>query len=557
MSSSKIDLGSPSIVIRNSLVVDGTGRQAYSADVAVTGDRITAVGTVSANGVAEIDAEGKVLAPGFIDVHTHYDPQLCWDKLATPTPEHGVTSLIMGNCSVGLAPVAPDAHEQVVGWFTSVEDMDADLLRGNIRFNWESVGEYLAKLRPGLGPNVGVFVGHAVIRAYVMGAASQQRVATDEEIQRMVEVLRDSLEAGAFGLSFTYNHLDHHGQELPCYYADRREIFALLHEVARADRMVEVSPDFRQEGRALHAYDLFGELSIETGARVTLSPLLIIRGSSWRERLDRLEMWRAKGAKVFAQTQVRPLDMTIDLSKGALLFGKTPLWRSIMDQSVKGKIALLSDPGNRDAINAETDEIAAAVRNLFVRTTFSDRNTVYRGRSLKEIAKSEGRRLGDVLVDIVLADEIRTEFTLTGLVHADAVEVGALLKHPAIHIGSADAGAHITAFSGAGDTCYLFEKFVRAENLLSLEHAVKRLTSDIARDWGLTDRGEIAVGRFADLVLFDPATIAREPEEWVNDLPGGGGRYVRKARGISKVIVNGEIVVAEGEYTQARPGQLL
>lgn len=550
-------MDSPSIVIRNALVVDGTGRQAYPADVAVTGDRISAVGTVAVDGNVEIDAEGMVLAPGFIDVHTHYDPQLCWDKLATPTPEHGVTSIIMGNCSVGLAPVAPGAHEEVIGWFTSVEDMDADLLHENVSFGWESVSEYLAQLRPGLGPNVGVFVGHAVIRAYVMGPASQRRTATDEEIQKMVDVLREALEAGAFGLSFTYNHLDHRGHELPCHYADRREIKALLQEVARADRMVEVSPDFRTNGNAIHAYDLFGELSLETGARVTLSPLLIIRGNGWQERLERLEMWRAKGAKVFAQTQVRPLDMTIDLSKGSLLFGKTPLWRSIMDQSVEGKTALLSDPGNRDIINAETDEIAASVRNLIVRTTFSDRNAQYVGQSLKQIAASEGRRLGETLVDIVLADEMRTEFTLTGLVHADVNAVATLLKNPAVHIGSADAGAHITAFSGAGDTCYLFEKFVRSEKLLSLEHAVQRLTSDIARDWGLTDRGEIAVGRFADLVLFDPETIAREPEEWVNDLPGGGGRYVRKARGVSKVIVNGQILLAEGEYTPARSGQLL
>ena len=179
------------------------------------------------------------------------------------------------------------------------------------------------------------------------------------------------------------------------------------------------------------------------------------------------------------------------------------------------------------------------------------------GHNLQELADQQGRRIGAVLIDIVAADRLETTFTLTGVVHANPQHVIQLLDHPYMHIGSADAGAHITVFSGAGDTCYLFEKYVRDEKLMTLERAVQRLTSDIARDWRLVDRGEIAPGKFADLVLFDLATISREPEEWVNDLPGGGGRYVRSARGIDKVIVNGQVLVDNGDYTEARPGTLL
>jgi len=548
-----------SLVIRNALIVDGTGGPAFTGDVGVAGDRIVAVGQVSARGTEEIDAAGKVLAPGFIDVHTHYDPQLCWDKLATPTPQHGVTSLIIGNCSVSLAPVAPDARDMMIGWFSSVEDMDAGLLGENVPFAWETSAEYLENLRHGLGPNVGAFVGHAAIRAYVMGPASQQRAATADEVTAMVRVLREALRAGCFGLSFTYNHLDHHGQELPCLHADRTELAALLREVADQDRMVEVSPDFRSGADTIKYFDLFGELSLETGCRVTLSPILVIGGKdgAWRDRLARLEYWREKGANVFGQTQVRPLDMTINLAQGAVLFGKTRLWRSFMDQPLDGKIAMLENPADRATLVDEADSFAATISKLVVQHVVAEANRHYVGHGLKTLADREGRRIGDILVDIVRADRLETTFTLTGVVHANPKHVIQLLDHPCMHIGSADAGAHITVFSGAGDTCYLFEKYVRDEGLMTLERAVQRLTSDIARDWKLTGRGEIATGKFADLVLFDLEKIGREPETWVEDLPGGGGRYVRAARGIDKVIVNGQILVDDGQYTNARAGQLL
>jgi N-acyl-D-aspartate/D-glutamate deacylase len=548
-----------SLVIRNARIIDGTGSPAFTGDVGVDCERIVSVGKVPARGATEMDAAGKVLAPGFIDIHTHYDPQLCWDQLATPTPEHGVTSLIIGNCSVSLAPVAPEAKDTMIGWFSSVEDLDTELLRRNVSFTWETSAEYLDRLRQGLGPNVGAFVGHAAIRAYVMGGASQERAACEDEVAAMTGILSDALKAGSFGLSFTYNHLDHNGRELPCAYAGRAELAALLRETARQGKMVEVSPDFRAGADTLKYFDLFGELSLETGARVTLSPILVIGGEHgpWRERLARLEYWREKGATIYGQTQVRPLDMTVNLAQGAVLFGKTPLWRSFLDLPLEGKIATLDDDEHRAKLVDETDTFAASIAKLVVQRVVAAANRRYLGRSLKALTDASGARIGEVLVDILRADRLETTFTLTGVVHANPKHVIQLLDHPYMHVGSADAGAHITVFSGAGDTCCLFEKYVREEGPMTLERAVQRLTSDIARDWKLTGRGEISPGKYADLVIFDPETIGREPETWVNDLPGGGGRYVRKARGIDKVVVNGQVLVDNGQYTDARRGQLL
>jgi N-acyl-D-amino-acid deacylase len=549
-----------SLVIRDALIVDGTGRPGYGGDLAVSGDRIAAVGHVDGAADQEIDAQGKVLAPGFIDIHTHYDPQLCWDRTATPSPEHGVTSLIMGNCSISLAPVRPADRRRVIHLFGSVEDMEGRLLESTIPFGWETVPQYLDYLRGSLGPNVGMLIGHSVLRLYAMGADAQRRAATPEEAGLMCAVLAEGLDAGAFGMSITYSHLDEDGGQLPCHYAERGELLALMRTMADHGRgLVEVSPQPLGGGDALDYVDLFAGLSLETGVTCTLSPILHLPMAPARchQMLDRFVEWRARGAPVFAQTQTRPLDMTIRLDKGSVLLGKGTTWRRLMGLETAERIAAFADPSNRDALFAEASDNVSLFDNIIVRQSACPGNREYLGRSLREIADTIGRRFSDVLIDIALADDLSTEFGLENFIHADTGVVAELLNHPAVHIGSGDAGAHITSFAGAGDTSYLFERFVHGEQAMSVERAVQRLTSDIARDWRITDRGELAVGKFADLVLFDPARIARGPEMWVEDVPGGSGRYVRHPQGIEKVIVNGQILVDAGTYTGNRPGVLI
>jgi N-acyl-D-aspartate/D-glutamate deacylase len=548
------------LAVRNGLIVDGSGAAPRRGDVGVSGERIVAVGRVEGRAVREIDAAGRVVAPGFIDIHTHYDPQLCWDRLATPSPEHGVTSLVIGNCSVTLAPVRPADRRRLIGIFGSVEDMDSALLESTVPFSWESFEQYLAYLRPGLGPNVGAFVGHAVLRLYVMGTAAQERAATDAELESLCATLRAALRAGAFGLSFTFVHLDERGEALPCMYADRREKLALLRVMAEEGRgLVEAALSLVQDAEAVLArIDEFGELALETGVVCSLSPLLQspLFPDLWQRMLERFELWRARGAPLFAQAQTRPLDMTVRLSRGAAMLSKSPEWRRMLELPLAQRIEQLRDPVVRERLRPET-EANSRVASMTVKRTGAAANACYLDRPLRSVAAEQGRPLLDVLADIALADDLETEFSMSGMMQADPAIVVRLLDHPAVHVGSADAGAHINQFSGAGDTSYLFEKFVRTERTMTLERAVQRLTSDLARDWRIADRGELAPGRYADLVVFDAATIARGPETWVDDVPGGSGRYVRHPTGIDQVVVNGELLVDGGRYTAARPGKLL
>jgi len=549
-----------SLVIRNAQLVDGSGKPAYRGDLGVEGDRIAAVGRVDGTGAQEIDAGGKVLAPGFIDIHTHYDPQLCWDRNATPTPEHGVTSLVMGNCSISLAPVRQRDRAKVVHMFGSVEDMEGRLLEATVPFSWESAPDYYRYLGASLGPNVASLVGHSVIRLFVMGADAQKRAATDEEIAAMREVLRGAMQAGAFGLSFTFNHFDEIGNQLPCFYADRREKLGLMQVLKEEGRgVVEVAPNFFRRDMGLPTVDEWGALALESGVLTTLSPILVMPNmeGAWRIILDRLLHWRDQGAPIYAQTQVRPLDMTIQLSHGSTVLSKSSAWRDSFEAPIDARIERLRDPEHRKTLIAEGDRLKNALAPLWVKRARSAAGRAYEGRRIADVAAEEGKAFTEAMMDIALLDDLETEFSLSGFLHSDADKVAILLDHPAVHLGSGDAGAHITQFAGAGDTCYLFEKFVRERGDMTVERAVQRLTSELADIWGFEGRGRLEPGKFADLVLFDPATIARGEEEWVDDVPGGSGRYTRHPTGVERVVVNGETLVAGGEYTDAKPGRLL
>ena len=523
-----------SIAIRNATIIDGTGAPGRKGDIGIQGDRVVAVGEVSGPAQLEIDAAGKVVAPGFIDIHTHYDPQLCWDRNATPSPEHGVTSVVMGNCSISLAPVRSQDRTRAIHLFGSVEDMEGRLLEQTVPFSWENVPDYLSYLRQGLGPNVSVLIGHSMIRLYVMGPDCQTRAASGPEIARMADLLREAMAAGARGTSFTFNHFDERGNQLPCYYADHAEKAALLAVVAEAGGVVEVAPNFFKRDMGLPTVDDWGALALETGATVTLSPILVMPNmpGAWRQILDRVVHWRDQGAPIYAQTQVRPLDMTIQLALGSAILSKSPAWRDSFEAPMDERMRRYADPEVRAVLIAEGDRLKNAMSVLVVKRVRAPENKMYEGRGLAEIAATEGKSFVEAMLDISLKDELQTEFALNGYLHSDADDVAKLLDHPAMQIGSGDAGAHITQFAGVGDTSYLIEQFVRARGDMTLERAVQRITSDLADQWGLADRGRLEPGRFADVVVFDPATLARGEEIWVDDVPGDQGRYIRDRKSV-------------------------
>jgi N-acyl-D-aspartate/D-glutamate deacylase len=539
-------------------VVDGAGAAPFRGDVSIRDGRIREIGAISSPARREIDAGGKVLAPGFIDIHTHYDPQICWDRLATPSLEHGVTTVVMGNCSLSLAPVKPDARRKLIKMFEKIEDIKEATFDAAVPFEWESFGDYLDYLRPGLGLNIGALVGHSALRFYVMGKESQDRVATDDEVEAMCDLLEQAMAAGALGLSTSYVDIDEDNRPVPSRLADMREKIALCKAMARSGRgVLQTVPYFIDIEQQLANIEELGDLSLASGVTCSIAPIVHspLAPDNWKRSLAKLEEQRARGAKVFGQSMPRSFDINMRLSETSFLLYGTPAWNAIMQLPLSQRLAAFADPDARPGlVEAANASLLMLLYFLRIGQTYSALNKELEGRLLSEVASEMGKAMPDVLLDIAVRDDLRTEFQLKGAIHADPDQVIQLLDNPLIHIGASDAGAHVSQFCGAGDTGDLLDLYVRRRGDMTLERAVHRLTGELAEAWGIADRGFIRPGYAADLVIFDPDTIARGKEQFVSDFPGEARRYVCHAQGVDTVIVNGAIVREEGRYTAARAG---
>lgn len=550
------------LLIRNGQIVDGSGNPAFVGDLAIQDGRIAAVGQVDGGAVREIDAKGQVVAPGFIDPHTHFDAQLLWDGAAKPALSHGVTTIVPGNCSLSLAPLKIEHRDALTGMFRQIEELPPEVFDGSaFEWTWESFGGYLDAIRSGLSVNVAPLVGHSVIRLWVMGDAASERAANPQEIQGMCELLRECLQAGAVGLSTSYVDVDQNLYPVPSRFAHFEELDALAEVLGEYGRVLQVVPEFYATDICISRVDQLAELSLKHNIPTTFSPLF--DGTTTPDNVPRVmarvHEQMARGARVWPQVQTRPIDISFSFELPSLFFAANPTWYTVMRLPYEERVAAFSDADNRAKIVAAAgpDGGAAWLGNLTLRHVPGESDEV--GLSLNELAERRASTAVDAMIDISLENDFKAHFLAESVGHDKTDRVGTLLADEHVHVGASDGGAHIASFSTYGDTGFLFSEFVRSSGHLSVEQAVKKITSDTAKIWGIPERGELKEGFAADVVVFDPEQIARGPERMVHDLPGvpgGGLRYVRDAVGVDTVVVNGAVAFEAGDYTDAHSGRI-
>jgi N-acyl-D-aspartate/D-glutamate deacylase len=547
------------LIVKGGSVVDGTGRNRFTADVGIRDGRIAAVGKVGESARTVIDAKDRVVAPGFIDPHTHFDVQLLWDGQARPALEHGITTIVPGNCSLSLAPIRKADRRCVVGMFQQIEEMPEAAFTKAFEWNFESFAGYRDAIARNLAINVAPLVGHSVIRLWVMGPAAQQRAATRDELVAMQKLLRECLDAGAVGLSTSFVDVDENLRPVPSRFAYTAELDALAQVLGERKRVLQVVPEFYATDLTIARIDQLAELSLRYDITTTFSPLFDSRATpdNVPRTMARVEEQFARGARVWPQVQTRPIDISFSFDQPSLFFARFPTWYRVMRLPRAERLAALRNAATADKLVAETgpDGGRALLGRLSVRGGEGAPDSLV-GRTLAEIADERGANCARALIDVSLENDLQVPFLAANMGHEDNDRVGRLLAHPHVHVGASDGGAHIKSFSTYGDTGYLLGHFVRDTRHLTLEGAVKKITADTADIWGLEGRGRLVPGAAADVVVFDPARIDRGAEHAVFDMPGGGMRYVREAIGVDWVLVNGDVAWCDGRYTQARAGHV-
>ena len=548
------------ILIKGGLVIDGSGAPGYAADVGVKDGLITGIGPHLAGEARKVvQAEGCVVAPGFIDPHTHFDVQLLWDGAARPALEHGITSIVPGNCSLSLAPLRAGDRKALIGMFQQIEELPPEAFTQAFEWTWEDFAGYCAALKKNLSINVAPLVGHSVIRIWVMGAEAQQRAARPDEIAAMRGLLRECLQAGAVGLSTSFVDVDEHARPVPSRFAQFEELDALCAVLGEFGRMLQIVPEFYDTDITIARIDQLAELSLKHNIPTTFSPVFDshLTPNNAPRTLARVEEQFARGARVWPQMQTRPIDISFSLLRPSLFFARFPSWLKVLRLPLPERIAALQDPATADRLVADTgpDGGVQAMGYLIVRGgDAAPADTV--GRTLGEIAAERGETPARALITLSVEHGLDIAFLAANRGHDMTDRIGPMLAHPLVHIGASDGGAHIASFATYGDTGYLFSEFVRKAGALSLEAAVRKITADTAEIWGLKDRGTLREGFAADIVVFDPQTIARGEERPVFDMPGDGLRYVRDSIGVDTVVVNGQVAWAKGVYSGSTSGDI-
>jgi len=556
------------LVIRNGTLVDGTGADARRADVAVDGDRIVAVGEVGGKGAREIDADGHLVTPGFVDVHTHLDAQFGWDPLGSSSCWHGVTSVAIGNCGVTFAPVHRGDHTTIAEMMESVEDIPATSILDGLPWDWETYGDYLGWLdRTPTGLNVGGMVGHCALRYYAMGDRSidEGTAPTDDELTTMTGLIDEALTAGALGVSSsrTLRHRVPDGRYVPGTWAEERELFAFADVMARHGRGIfEVAPRFDGDGpaepRVASELAWMEAMSIRSGRPLTFNLTNTAdQGQHWRLALEMVTAANARGARLRPQTLPRFLGVLTGLAHRTP-FDHHAAWLGLSQLTLDERLGVLRDPGRRAELVAAARDDRAGLDRFYV-LNGDDGLAHYEldpSQSLTAIADARGVTPVEAFVDLALETDGRVIVSWP-LINEDVEAIGEVLLAPETMIGLADAGAHVGQTMDASAPTTLLTYWTRERGLLTVEDAIRRLTSDTATTFGITDRGVVREGAFADLNVIDWDALALPVPEYHHDFPGGAGRFLQRALGYDTTIVNGEVFMERGEHTGALPGRLL
>ena len=545
------------VLIQNGLVVDGSGRAGYTGDIAIKDGFIVEIGEVDGQSKHVIDAKGKVVSPGFIDPHTHFDVQLLWDGAARPALEHGITSIVSGNCSLSLAPLRAEDRPDLVGMFQQIEEMPPEAFTSAFDWTWEDFAGYRTAIEAKLQLNVAPLVGHSAIRQWVMGAAASQRAASLPEIDAMRTVLRECLKDGAIGMSTSYIDVDAKDRPVPSRWAQFSELDALCAVLGEFGRMLQVVPEFYDTDLTIARIDQLAELSIKHTIPTTFSPVFDSpeTPNSVPRQIARVEEHAARGARVHPQMQTRPVDMTFSLLRPSFFFIRFPSWYALAKLSLDERLRALADLETVEKLVADTGPDEGVESLGYVIARGGDAIPMgFAGRSLNSIAAERGETPARALISLSLENGLDVAFVAAGLGHSDTSRIGPFLRNPLMHIGASDGGAHLASFATYGDTGYLFSEFVRKSHTFTLEEAVRKITLEAAEIWNIPNRGRLEPGWAADIVVFDADIIARGDELPVFDMPGGGLRYTRKAIGVETVLVNGQIAYANGDYTKATAG---
>ena len=549
------------LVIRNARIADGLGNPLIEGDLAMKAGRVAAIGRIDDSVAETVDARGMVLAPGAVDVHTHYDAQLTWDSTCSPSPALGVTTVVIGNCGFGIAPAPPNRRDIVLANLAEVEAMPLESLKAGVDWGFETFGEYLDLLkRKSVYPNVASLASHTVMRTAVMGDAGSERESTPDELRQILALFRDAMDAGAVGLgsSTNENHRGFGGIPIASRMASEEEFRALMRVLGeyRHGAFMATCGHHTTVG-------FLEELAMISGRPSVYAPLVQYPNDPGRAPriLDACDAARARGVPVYAQASCQPLSLAFTLDGAYILKTISPWPATGTHDELR---ATFADPGFRQAIRDSLSRpdprriFNGDWRLMDVTTTALAKNAALDGLSIAEIAAAQKRDPVDVFFELAVEEDLKTVYT-GRILNVDEGKVGEILRNDGALVSLSDAGAHNTLLCDAGYAMYLYGRWVRELGAMDLPAAVRKVTSDPADVYGIIDRGRLTVGAFADMILFDPDTITITRTERHRDMPAGGERLLRRAPGLLGTWVNGVRVFDGTNYvSHARgPGQVL